>query len=295
VDNENKLNIAGLGELLWDLFPGNKKPGGAPANVAYHASQWGANGIVLSCVGDDERGSELVSYLKNKNLVTDYIQQDEIHPTGAVKVDFEEEEPVYTIIEGVAWDHLVLTDKWVEIAKSLDAICFGTLAQRSEQSRGTIYKLLDCLPKHTLKVLDVNLREPFYSQKILLESARRCNIIKLNVHEFHLLGEIFSQADLPDWLFTEMDIDIICLTKGSEGSELITPGRHIQVEPASVDTSTGDAVGVGDAFTATLIYNLLNRESLQNTLKRANAYAGVIVTKKGGMPDLSQNLISKLL
>lgn len=292
--SENKFNIAGLGELLWDLFPGNKRPGGAPANVAYHASQWGANGIVLSRVGYDEQGSELISYLKNKNLVVDYIQRDGIHPTGSVNVEFDEEEPVYTIIEGVAWDHLAFTEEWNEVAKSLDAICFGTLAQRSEKSRGTIYKLLDSLPKQTLKVLDVNLREPFYNRQILLESIKRCDIIKVNNHEFQLLEELFNPSDLTDWFFTEMNIEIICLTKGSEGSELITPDHHIQVEPASVDTSTGDAVGVGDAFTASLMCNVLCQETLQKTLEKANAYAGSIVTKKGGMPELPPNFTSQL-
>ena len=290
----DEYNIAGLGELLWDLFPEKQRPGGAPANVAYHASQWGANGMVLSRVGDDELGTKLISYLKNKDLETNYIQQDKRHPTGAVKVEFKEEEPVYTIIEGVAWDHLEYLEGWNRAAQSLDAICFGTLAQRSEQSRSTIYKLLDSLPEQTLKVLDVNLRKPFYTKIILRESVRRCNIIKLNMHEYALLGEMFDQTDLPKWLFTNMNVEMICLTKGAAGSELITPNNHIREEPARVDPSTGDAVGVGDAFTATLIYNLLKKESLQKTLERANAYAGLIVTKKGGMPELPSSILSEL-
>ena len=287
-----KFNIAGLGELLWDIFPGGKRPGGAPANVAYHARQLDNNGIVLSRIGDDAEGAELIEYLGKYNIETGYIQVDEDHKTGTVGVTFDDDEPSYTITEDVAWDYIACSEQWAALAKSVDAVCFGTLAQRSEPSRKAIQRFLEFMPNRTLRVLDVNLREPYYTAEILEKAISLCNIIKLNKDEHELLGDIFDQEDSTHWLIKEMDVPLVCLTKGSAGSELITSGKHYSADPAEVETSNGDAVGVGDAFTASLIHNILRKQPLNRVLEKANNYAGLIVTKEGGMPELSESSLN---
>jgi len=290
--SSEKFNVAGLGELLWDNFPGGRRPGGAPANVAYHARQLGNNGIVLSRVGDDADGKELIDHLNNYSIETGYIQVDEEHETGTVTVEFDGDEPNYTITKEVAWDYLTCSEQWSALAKSLDAVCFGSLAQRSDISRKAITRFLEFMPNRTLRVLDVNLREPFYNAEILQSSISLCNIIKLNEHELELLGSIFDQDNVILWLLKEMDVPLICLTKGSAGSELISSSKHYSANPVEADTSEGDAVGVGDAFTAALIHNVLRKQPLNRVLEKANSYAGLIVTKQGAMPELSESSLS---
>jgi len=289
VQKQTAFKVAGLGEVLWDIFPDFKRPGGAPANVAYHIRQLGNTGMVLSKIGDDEPGRELRTHLRGKGLNTNYIQTDTTYPTGSVKVSFDEQnEPDYTITEDVAWDYMELNAEWERAAYELDAVSFGTLAQRSERSRKTIQNFLGQVSAKTLRVLDVNLRAPFYSRNILLNSIELCNVIKLNMDEYNLIERLAGVRELKEWLLHEMNVSIICLTKGSEGSELMTINHHYHASPVDVDTSGGDAVGVGDAFTAALIHHLLRSSDMNQVLQKANRYAGLIVTKQGAMPELKQ-------
>ena len=285
--DDNKYIIAGIGELLWDVYPDFKRAGGAPANVVYHISSLGNQGIILSRIGMDDLGMEIEQFLWNHKVDTNYLQKDIRHSTGTVVVEIKDNEPNYRITENVAWDYLELTPEWTELARNLDAVNFGILAQRNPASEATIQKFLAKIPSSTLKILDVNLRKPFYNKEILLKSIKHANVIKMNEEEYHILGEIFDVAKLENWLFYDQDIAIICLTKGKKGSELILKDRHIKCGTELLDTSEGDSVGAGDAFTAALIHNLLRKTQLETTLRSASVYAAKVAARKGAMPDMS--------
>jgi fructokinase len=280
--------IIGIGELLWDVFPDEKRPGGAPSNVVYHTGAMGNDSRLLSRVGADENGTELKEFLTGKGINTTYIQNDSNKETGTVKVEFSGNEASYTINEDVAWDALEYTKTWEKAARNADAICFGTLAQRSEKSRSTIQALIGSLPKTSLRILDINLRPPWFSKEVLDWSISHCDLIKLNRDEYDMIGQLFGCKDVDKWLLDENGITWICLTKGSEGSELIGKDCHFVQPVHKVDTSGGDSVGVGDAFTASLCHHLLNDVPADEAHFEANRYAAEIATKQGAMPDVSE-------
>ncbi len=286
--------IAGLGELLWDIFPDYKRAGGAPANVSFHATKLGNRGIPLSRIGMDEEGQELFQFLHSKSLDTSYIQKDEHVPTGTVDVEIYGGEASYTITEDVAWDRLSLTSDYQDIAREADAVCFGTLAQRDAISRRTIREFLQLVPDECLKIADINLREPHYTQEIIETTLKLADVVKLNQDEWNKLTSMFQVDDLKNWLFDEKQVRMICLTKGMNGAELMTPDQHL-VEPVHpVDNTDGDSVGVGDAFTASLTHHLLRNSPLDVCLSAANKYAAQVAARKGAMPDLPSAVISSV-
>ena len=286
--------IVGLGELLWDVFPEYKRAGGAPANVAFHANQLGNKGVPASRVGNDEDGKELLQLLSSHGLDTTYIQKDDVAPTGTVEVAITNQEASYTITEDVAWDHLALTSQWIDLAREADAVCFGTLAQRDEISRRTILEFLENTTGDCLKIADINLREPHYTKKIIKKTIELADVVKLNESEWQQMGEMFGVEDVRQWLFGEMGVTTICLTKGSDGAELMTQNEHL-IEPVHpIDSSNGDSVGVGDAFTAALTHHLLRNTPLDVTIKVANKYAAQVAARKGAMPELPEAVVSSL-
>ena len=286
--------IAGLGELLWDIFPDYKRAGGAPANVSFHATKLGNRGIPMSRIGMDEEGQELFQFLHSKSLDTSYIQKDEHVPTGTVDVEINGGEASYTITEDVAWDRLSLTSDYQDIAREADAVCFGTLAQRDAISRRTIREFLQLVPDECLKIADINLREPHYTQEIIETTLKLADVVKLNQDEWNKLTSMFQVDDLKNWLFDEKQVRMICLTKGMNGAELMTPDQHL-VEPVHpVDNTDGDSVGVGDAFTASLTHHLLRNSPLDVCLSAANKYAAQVAARKGAMPDLPSAIISSV-
>lgn len=289
--SHHKPLITGLGELLWDVFPEYRRAGGAPANVAYHARQLGNHGIPLSRVGSDTEGHELIDFLASRGLDTSHIQQDDRFPTGAVRVTMQDGEASYTIDEGAAWDHLALTDDWRDLAGRTDAVCFGSLAQRSPDSRNAILDYLSLVPAQGMKVFDVNLREPWYDRDILEASLDMADVVKLNRDEWKRLGEIFGTNDLKNWLLDEKGVSLICLTKGAEGAELISVESH-HAEPAwPIDVSSGDSVGVGDAFTAALTHHLLRTSPLDIAIRSTARYAAHVAACKGAMPGLPEEVL----
>ena len=286
--------IAGLGEVLWDVFPEYKRPGGAPANVSFHATKLGNNGVPVSRVGDDENGEELLKLLASHHLDISYIQKDDRVPTGTVEVSMTNGEASYVITDGVAWDRLSLTPAWQDLARDADAVCFGTLAQRNEVSRRTIREFLKLVSGECLKIADINLREPHYTEEVIDTTLQLADLVKLNAHEWNRLHELFGVDDLREWLFSEKGVRIICLTKGMDGAELITPEQHL-VEPVHpVDNTDGDSVGVGDAFTASLTHHLLRNSPLDVCISAANKYAAQVAARKGAMPDLPSSVINSL-
>ncbi len=287
--------IVGLGEILWDIFPEYKRTGGAPVNVAFHASRLRNNGIPASRIGNDEDGKELLSVLSSHSIDTSYIQLDDVAPTGTVEVSIRNGEASYIIHENVAWDRLSLTTEWQELAERADAICFGTLAQRDPVSRKTIHSFLSSSTGQCLKVADINLREPHYSREIIESTMQMADVVKMNQQEWQQLEEMFNVDDLKSWLFNEINVRFICLTKGIEGAELMTPDQHL-VEPVHpVDSINGDSVGAGDAFTASLTHHLLRNSPLDVGISAATRYAAHVAARKGAMPDLPDAVIDSVV
>ena len=253
------FNIIGIGEILWDLLPGGEKRlGGAPSNFAYVGNALGNYGIVLSRVGDDAAGSEILTQLKAKNLSTETIQIDAEKPTGVVNVSFNDGQPEYEIVENAAWDYLELTDRWREIALKADAICFGSLAQRGEVSCKTVRETVNLVKK--LRIFDVNLREQFYSRKTLLKSLNMANVAKLNADELPVVAEIFEIKKLNPVkaardLLTNFGLKMVCVTRGANGSLLVT--KKEVSEHAGFSGAVADTIGAGDAFTAALAHGNL--------------------------------------
>jgi fructokinase len=282
--------IIGIGELLWDVFPDERRPGGAPANVAYHTGAMGNDARLLSRVGNDEAGKEITAFLRKRGINTSLIQKDPHNDTGTVNVKFTNREPSYTITENVAWDAMELTSHWEKACTDADAFCFGTLAQRSEQSRKTIRALIESLPESALRILDINFRAPWYNREIVDWSIHHCDLIKLNRDEFEEIGQMYGREDVASWLLEDVGVTWICLTKGADGSELIGKECHFIQPVHEADTSAGDSVGVGDAFTARLCHHLLIGTAPEDAHIEASRYASEIVARQGAMPDVSSIL-----
>lgn len=291
-----KHTIVGLGEILWDVFPSGKRLGGAPANFAYHAQALGGRGVVASCVGADPLGAEILACVRDFSLETAYIAVDEAHPTGTVSVQVGAGgKPTYTIHEGVAWDFIPLTDGLVELAERADAICFGTLAQRSPVSCNTIRDLLDRSRPEALRIFDINLRQSFYSPQIVEESLQRANVLKLNDEELPLVADMLGiqgdEAALLAVLGERYNLRLVALTKGGEGSILYTEGETSHQPAYPIMREDGaDTVGAGDSFTAALAVGLLAGHSLHAINSHANRVAAYVCSQPGATPVLPEEL-----
>ena len=254
--------IVGMGEALWDVLPEGKKIGGAPANFAYHVSQFGFDSRVVSAVGNDELGDEIMSVFKEKKLNTQIERVD--YPTGTVQVTLDAEGvPCYEIKEGVAWDNIPFTDELKRLALNTRAVCFGSLAQRNEASRATINRFLDTMPEidGQLKIFDINLRQDFYTKEVLRDSFQRCNVLKINDEELVTISRMFGYPgiDLQDkcWiLLAKYNLKMLILTCGINGSYVFTPGVVSFQETPKVPVA--DTVGAGDSFTAAFCASILN-------------------------------------
>ncbi|MBT5019927.1 MAG: carbohydrate kinase [Planctomicrobium sp.] len=287
--DENQPVVIGLGELLWDIFPDGKRPGGAPANVAYQAQQLGCQGVVASRVGIDELGDEVIEFLESKGLRILAIQRDELAPTGRVTVSFNDQnQPEYIIHENVAWDKLEFTDDLQQVMERANAVCFGTLAQRSEVSRRAVMQAVEATSENCLRVYDVNIRQNYYDVSWIQQSLKLASIVKMNDEEVELLA---PQLKLPTdekefsiTLIKKFDLKLVCITRGSKGCRLTSKEESITIpgEPVQV----ADTVGAGDAFTAGLIYSQLSGKSLKESGEIANKIGGLVASHHGAMPEL---------
>ena len=291
--------IVGMGEALWDCLPEGKKIGGAPANFAYHVSQLGFNSCVVSAVGRDADGDEIVEVLKQKGLSTAIGHVD--YPTGTVQVTLDAlGVPQYEIKEGVAWDNIPFTEELSRLALKTRAVCFGSLAQRNEVSRNTINRFLDGMPDADgqLKIFDVNLRQNFYTKEVLCDSMRRCNILKINDEELVAISRIFGYPgiNLQDkcWiLLAKYNLKMLILTCGTNGSYVFAPGVVSFQETPKV--SVVDTVGAGDSFTATFTAAILAGKPMVEAHKLAVEVSAYVCTQSGAMPELPQALKEKVL
>jgi fructokinase len=289
------LRVVGIGELLWDIFPDEKRPGGAPANVVYHTSLLGADSYLVSRVGNDQAGKEIVSYLGKKGINTEFIQTDMNQPTGMVNISFTKSgEPDYTIVKPVAWDFIEYSRNLEILVKSCDAIVFGTLAQRHRVSAGTIQKALKNLGDEILKVLDVNFRRDGYSADIVKNSLSLADIVKINEDEFNELFHLLESDDPIDKMLNEFGVRGICMTKGTKGSTWYDQNSSFEQKAYVADDPQGDPVGLGDGFTAVLTCGLLKNQNPSETLDKASRYTALLASKKGGMPELEESELSDI-
>ncbi len=290
----NKRYIVGLGELLWDMLPDGKKMGGAPGDFAYHSTQFGYNGIVVSALGNDKLGDEIVETLEQKGL-NSLLERVE-YPTGVVQVELDSAGvPIYEIKEGVAWDNIPFSQQLEEVAQQTQAVAFGSLAQRSTVSRTTINRFLDAMPssEDTYKIFDINLRQGFYSRETICSSLERCNILKINDEELVAISRMFGYGgiDLQEkcWaLLNKYELKLLILTCGVNGSYIFTPNNFSFVETPKVEVA--DTVGAGDSFTATFIAALLSGESVVDAHRKAVRVSAFVCTQHGAMPIIPENL-----
>ncbi len=282
--------VVGMGEALWDVLPEGKKIGGAPANFAYHVSQFGLPSCVVSAIGDDALGKKIIENFTSKGL--DQLIAEVPYPTGTVQVEIDQTGiPLYNIKENVAWDNIPYTEHLDALAKRTKAVCFGSLAQRNVVSRETINHFLDTMPKDddSLIVFDVNLRQGFYNKEILCKSMQNCNILKINDEELITVSRMFGYPgiDLQDkcWiLLGKYNLKMLILTCGINGSYVFTPG-NVSFQPTP-KVEVADTVGAGDSFTAAFIASILKGKSVTEAHTIAVKTSAFVCTQKGAMPIL---------
>ncbi|HXO61047.1 MAG TPA: carbohydrate kinase [Candidatus Acidoferrales bacterium] len=294
-----KYTIVGLGELLWDVFPNRKELGGAPANFAYMVSLLGDEGLVASRVGRDRLGNAAARRLAKLGLSQEWLQLDTKSPTGTVKVQvFEDGQPKFQIAENVAWDNFEWTSQWQALAARTAAVCFGSLAQRSERSRKTIRLFLENLRPNAVKVFDVNLRQSFFSADILRDSAKIADIMKVNQDELPQVAQLLGyKANAKEaagpWLLQTCGLKLVCVTEGPSGSSLVAAdGVH---RHPGFPTQVADTVGAGDAFTAALIHHYLRGATLDEMNEAANRMGSWVASQVGATPKPDVKFLKSVL
>ena len=285
-----------MGEALWDMLPEGKKIGGAPANFAYHAAQFGMDTMAVSALGDDDLGNEIAQKFAEKKL--NVLMPRVPFPTGTVQVSLDAQGvPTYDIKEGVAWDNIPFTPELEEVARNCRAVCWGSLAQRNEVSRNTIHRFLDATPKDCLKIFDINLRQTFYNEELLLESFKRCDILKINDEELVTIGRLFGYPGLDMtnkcWLILgKYNLDALVLTCGVNGSYVFTPGAMSFLETPKVEVA--DTVGAGDSFTGSFCAAYLSGVHVSEAHRLAVETSAFVCTQNGAMPTLPKNFIDRI-
>jgi len=287
---ESAKTIFSLGEILWDIFPEGKKIGGAAANVVFYLSRLDENPVLVSRVGTDSLGEEALTVCHSCSLKTDFIQEDEVHCTGKVNVHLDSQGvPRFEIQDNVAWDFIEESPLISLAIKEADAVCFGTLAQRHEKSRTTIRRLLEQTRTDCLKVLDLNLRFPYFDKELIETSLRMADVLKLNSDELAIVSELFSlngvELELLRILLEKFSLQLVALTAGEKGSILLSHKEKSLHSGYSVPVV--DTVGAGDAFTAALVHGLLSGLELEEINDFANRLASLVCTKKGAWVEIS--------
>lgn len=289
----SNFQIIGLGELLWDMLPGGRQLGGAPANFTYHAHALGAAARLISRVGDDPLGREAVQQLQRLGVPTECVEIDREFPTGVVTVQVNAEgQPVYEIHERVAWDAIRGETAARKTAATASAVCFGTLAQRSELSRSSIRELVAATPATAMRILDVNLRQTYFSQQLLADSLALANFVKVNDAELPVLAQLFDlRGDVKTQiaqLAERYELRGAAYTRGGHGSLLFADGRWS--DHPGVPAKVVDTVGAGDSFTAAMTLGWLAGWDLDRVNDHANQLAAYVCGCAGAMPELPSRL-----
>jgi fructokinase len=283
--------IVGVGEALWDMLPSGKHLGGAPLNFAYIASLLGDRAVIATRIGEDALGREIREELNSRNIDASAIQIDAELPTGTVDVKFHNGQPEYEFRRPVAWDALEWSSAWQRLARRCDAVCFGTLAQRSAQSRSTILRFLEHTPASCLRVFDINLRKPFYSRTMIEAALRFTTVLKMNDFELPEIAEMFaisgqSPTDLMLAMRQKLGVKLLLVTRGERGAAA-TDGFRV-VEHPGFAVKVRDTIGAGDAFSAAVTHCLIRGVDLEQTLAFANRWASWVASQAGGMPVLKE-------
>lgn len=290
------FTVVGIGELLWDVFPGWRRMGGAPVNFACHCRQLGARGLPVSCLGMDQNGDELQRAVAELGLEVDYLQLSSHAPTGTVKVELDAEgKPRYEIREGVAWDFIGMDDGLRALSPTVDAVCFGSLAQRWDVSRETIRQFVDACPARAIKIFDINLRQPFYTASVVRASLELANVLKVSDEELPYLASLFGLRgpvlDQIRMLIDLFKLRLVVNTRGADGSLLVTADALADspgCKPKVVDT-----VGAGDSYTAALCMGLLRGWSLEDIIQHASRVSAFVCEQQGATPVLPDSLVSE--
>lgn len=296
--------VIGLGEALFDCLPTGRKLGGAPANFAYHVSQFGFDSCAISAIGNDELGQEIIDTFDKVGL--HYCLPKVDFPTGTVQVTLNEQGiPQYEIKLGVAWDNIPLTPELTNLAQHAQAVCFGSLAQRSEVSRATIQHFLESTPKDTLKVFDINLRQRWYNREVIETSLQHCNILKINDEELDIVAPMLLSVTTDPAALIAADkekavrvcralielyeLKMLILTCGTNGSYVITKDKCSFIDTPKVEVA--DTVGAGDSFTATFIAKILAGASIEQAHEMAVKVSAYVCTQSGAMPVLPKEYL----
>ncbi|SEI95691.1 fructokinase [Dyadobacter koreensis] len=288
-------SIVIFGEMLWDMLPSGKQPGGAPMNVAIHLKNFGLNPTFISRVGTDDLGVELTDYLSSQGLSTDFIQIGETHLTGIVKVNLTDKtEVAYKIVQPVAWDYIQPDPRMDEIVANSDVFLYGSLAVRNQQTKDTLYQLLEEAP---LKVFDVNLRPPHYDRPTIEYLLSKADIVKVNEHELAIVAGWFGI--LPDqktqmkYLADRFNLRMICLTLGANGAMVLDAGGFTTQEGYPVEVQ--DTIGSGDSFLAMFLKHMLAGSPVSTALKNACAVGALVATYQGATPAISESELEHFL
>ncbi len=284
-----KFIVAGIGELLWDVLPEAEVIGGAPVNFAYHVTALGEKGVPISTIGRDTRGERGLAELRKRGVDTSAVSISDDYVTGYVIADVDEEgKASYNFPDEVAWDHLVINEYAANLQTKLDAVCFGSLAQRSKHSRRVIHNFLDALRPGTVRVFDINFRQDFYSRQVVESSLQRTDILKLSEEELPVLASLLALQGPDDgWLqllIKKYRLKMAILSMGGSGSLLLTPdssSRH-----SGISTHVEDTIGAGDSFTAAATIGYLQGLTLEDINEQANRVAAYVCSQQGGMPPL---------
>ncbi len=288
-----KRYIVGLGEALWDVLPGGAKLGGAPANFAYHAGQYGLESMAISALGKDALGDQALKEFDEKHV--NYIMPQIDFPTGRVDVAVDEAGvPSYKFLDNTAWDNIPFTPEIETVAQNARAVCYGTLAQRSEPSHTNIQRFLDATPADCIRIYDINLRGTFYTKELIQENLRKANVLKINDEELVLIGRMFGYPGLDMenkcWLILgKYNLDMLVLTCGTNGSYVFAPGTSSFQETPIVEVA--DTVGAGDSFTGSFTAAILSGKTIEEAHRLAVHVSAYVCTQKGVMPQLPEEMV----
>ncbi|MHC4882132.1 MAG: carbohydrate kinase family protein [Planctomycetota bacterium] len=293
---KKKSVVVGLGEILWDMLPDGRQLGGAPANFAYHCHALGAESYVVSAVGDDKDGIDIFNALTQLGIETSCLEKVRDYPTGTVSVELDQNGHAdYTIHSPVAWDTIQWSEPLALLAQKCDAVCFGSLAQRDPVSRETIQRFLESTSQDCLRVFDINIRQDYATEEIVLESLQHANILKLNDEELPVVASMLGidktdESKMITHLLSAYDLNCAMLTKGPAGSMLYADGEVSFCE--SQDVTVVDTVGAGDSFTAAAVMGFIEGRTLKELHQRASKIADYVCTQPGATPSLKQDLLS---
>ncbi len=284
-----------FGEVLWDMLPSGKMPGGAPMNVAFHLNNFGLDSAIISRIGTDDLGDELLDFMQSAGLNTTLVQRGTNHLTGVVKVNMDDKNEItYKIVQPVAWDYIQLDDKAVEAVEQSDCFVFGSLAARNPGTRETLYELIKQAP---FKVFDVNLREPYYTKEIVENLLHKTDMVKMNAHELAMItawhDTLTDEKNAIKNLSERFDVPTVCVTRGGSGAVLFREGEFFESRGFEVQVS--DTIGSGDSFLAALIKGILVGEPPAESVETACAVGALVATRRGATPVISKEEIDALL